>query len=69
VGPRAKRHLSVERDRDAGSGLPGATVAPRGADDGWFEIDDVGGSWVARSDRVEFFIWVEEADFDSCRGH
>ncbi len=27
-----------------------------------FGIDDVGGSWVARSGDVEFFIWVEEAD-------
>jgi TolB protein len=27
-----------------------------------FGIDAVGGSWVARSDSVEFFVWVEEAD-------
>lgn len=29
-----------------------------------FRIDEEGGSgsWVARSDDVEFFIWVEEAD-------
>jgi hypothetical protein len=27
-----------------------------------FGIDDLGGSWVARSAEIEFFIWVEEAD-------